>query len=135
MGKAVLKSISAENFASFADKIVFTCVADGSKKESAMNTFEAGEEVINKVSYIYGANGSGKTFFCKILREIQRMIVLSPLSVSRIQDLRRLIPKLISDLDGFRSSELVNLSILSNVLPSLLLVYCESAFGTVFTVL
>ena len=76
MGKAVLKSISAENFASFADKIVFTCVADGSKKESAMNTFEAGEEVINKVSYIYGSNGSGKTFFCKILREIQRMIAL-----------------------------------------------------------
>ena len=68
MSTAVLKSISAENFASFANKVTFTCVADGSKKESAMNTFEAGEDVINKVSYVYGSNGSGKTFFCKILR-------------------------------------------------------------------
>lgn len=92
MGKTVLKSISAENFASFADKIVFTCVADGSKKESAMNTFEAGEEVINKVSYIYGSNGSGKTFFCKILREIQRMIALSPLSMMKNSQIKALFP-------------------------------------------
>ena len=33
----------------------------------------------NKVSFLYGANGSGKTFFCKILREIQRILALSPL--------------------------------------------------------
>ena len=65
MGTTVLKSISAENFASFAEKVTFTCVADGSKKEYAMNTFESGDEVINKVSYVYGSNGSGKTFFCK----------------------------------------------------------------------
>ena len=47
MGTTVLKSISAENFASFAEKVTFTCVADGSKKEYAMNTFESGDEVIN----------------------------------------------------------------------------------------
>ena len=66
METAILKSISAENFASFAERVVFTCVADGSKKEYAMNTFKAGDDVINKVSYVYGSNGSGKTFFCKI---------------------------------------------------------------------
>ena len=79
MKRAILKSISAENFASFAEKIVFSCMADESKKEYMMNTFKIGDNVINKVSYIYGANGSGKTFFCKVFREIQRMVVLSPL--------------------------------------------------------
>ena len=52
METAILKSISAENFASFAERVVFTCVADGSKKEYAMNTFKAGDDVINKVSYV-----------------------------------------------------------------------------------
>lgn len=92
MRTTVLKSISAENFASFANKVTFTCVADGSKKESAMNTFEAGEDVINKVSYVYGSNGSGKTFFCKILREIQRMIALSPLSMMKSSQIKALFP-------------------------------------------
>lgn len=92
METAVLKSISAENFASFAEKITFTCVADGSKKESAMNTFEAGDSIINKVSYVYGSNGSGKTFFCKILREIQRMIALSPLSMMKSSQIKALFP-------------------------------------------
>lgn len=76
----------AENFASFADRIVFTCVADGSKKEFQMNTFQASDEVINKVSYVYGANGSGKTFFCKVLMEIKKRILLSPLYM--IEDLQ-----------------------------------------------
>ena len=92
MGTTVLKSISAENFASFAEKVTFTCVADGSKKEYAMNTFESGDEVINKVSYVYGSNGSGKTFFCKILREIQRMIALSPLSMMKSSQIKALFP-------------------------------------------
>lgn len=92
MGTTVLKSISAENFASFAEKVTFTCVADGSKKEYAMNTFESGDEVINKVSYVYGSNGSGKTFFCKILREIQRMIALSPLSMMKNSQIKALFP-------------------------------------------
>ena len=92
MGTTVLKSISAENFACFAEKVTFTCVADGSKKEYAMNTFESGDEVINKVSYVYGSNGSGKTFFCKILREIQRMIALSPLSMMKSSQIKALFP-------------------------------------------
>lgn len=91
MGTVVLKSISAENFASFAEKVTFTCVADGSKKESAMNTFEVGENVINKVSYVYGSNGSGKTFLCKIVREIQRMIALSPLAMMKSSQIKALL--------------------------------------------
>ncbi len=58
MGTTVFKSIMAENFASFAERIKFTCIADESKKEHQLNTFKAGDETINKVSYVYGANGS-----------------------------------------------------------------------------
>ena len=106
MQKIILKSVMAENFASFANKVVFTCVADESKKEYQMNTFQAGEDTINKVSYVYGANGSGKTFFCKILREFQKMILLSPLyTIKDLQigalskELKKQIPYFIFDIE------------------------------------
>ena len=79
MDNIVLKSLSAENFASFAERVTFTTEADASKKENLGNTFMEGDLRFNKVSFIYGANGSGKTYFCKILREIQRYLTLSPL--------------------------------------------------------
>lgn len=75
----ILKSLSAENFASFAERSEFTTETDLSKKEHLENTFLAGDTRFNKVSFLYGANGAGKTFFCKILREIQRFLTLSPL--------------------------------------------------------
>lgn len=79
MNNTILKSLSAENFASFADRIVFTTEIDTSKKEFLNNTFLCENLRYNKVSFLYGANGSGKTFFCKILREIQRLLQWSPL--------------------------------------------------------
>lgn len=82
MENLVLKSISVENFASFAERITFTTEADISKKEHLENTFEYGDSRFNKVSFLYGANGSGKTFFCKILREIQRLLIVSPLTAT-----------------------------------------------------
>lgn len=86
----VLKSIIAENYASFADRLVFTCMADESKKEYQRNTFKVGDDIINTVSYVYGSNGAGKTFFCKILREIQRTIALSPLSIMKDSQIKTL---------------------------------------------
>ena len=80
MNNFVLKSLSAENFASFAECITFTTETDLSKKEHLENTFTQGESTFNKVSFLYGANGSGKTFFCKIIREIQRLLDWSPLT-------------------------------------------------------
>ena len=80
MDKAVLKSLSVENFASFAEEITFTTQTDLSKKEHLDNSFVVGETAFNKVSFLYGANGSGKTFFCKIIREIQRLLDWSPLT-------------------------------------------------------
>ena len=78
MNKIVLKYLAAENFASFADKVEFTTESDVSKKEFLENTFSCNDMVFNKVNFLYGANGSGKTYFCKILRELQRMFINSP---------------------------------------------------------
>lgn len=80
MDNIVLKSLSAENFVSFADPILFTTEIDGNKKEHLENTFTYNDLTFNKVSFLYGANGSGKTFFCKIIREIKRLLDWSPLT-------------------------------------------------------
>lgn len=79
MNNIVLKSLAVENYASFAERILFTTEIDSSKKEYPENTFEIADKGFNKVSFLYGANGSGKTFFCKILREIKRILSWSPL--------------------------------------------------------
>lgn len=81
MDNVILKSLSAENFASFADKIVFSTAIDSGKKDNIANTFGYSDCLFNKVSFLHGANGSGKTFFCKIIREIQRLLFFSPLTV------------------------------------------------------
>lgn len=82
MATTILKSLSAENFASFAERVIFTTEIDPSKKEHLDNTFKVEDTRFNKVSFLYGANGSGKTFFCKILREIQRLLMFSPLTAT-----------------------------------------------------
>lgn len=79
MDNTILKYLSVENFASFADKIEFTTEIDSGKKEFIESVFSCGDNQFNKVSFLYGANGSGKTFFCKIIREIQRLLEWSPL--------------------------------------------------------
>lgn len=79
MDNTILKYLSVENFASFADTIEFTTEIDSGKKEFVESVFSCGDNQFNKVSFLYGANGSGKTFFCKIIREIQRLLEWSPL--------------------------------------------------------
>lgn len=77
----VLKSIKCTNFSSFSETINFTMsttvtpsqIVDG-------HTFVAGDVLLfNKLAYIYGANGAGKSNLCKILLEIQKKISLSPI--------------------------------------------------------
>lgn len=80
MKNAVLKSLSVENFVSYADRTSFTTEIDGSKKEYLDTVFPCGDSRFNKVSFLYGANGTGKTFFCKIIREIQRLLDWSPMT-------------------------------------------------------
>ena len=70
----LLKSFFAENYASFADKVEFTCESVTNNKDHSRNTCVSGDLELNLVSYVYGANGSGKTYFCKILQEIKNII-------------------------------------------------------------
>lgn len=104
MSMTVLKSIYAENYAVFAERVEFTCVADSSKKEHSMNTFVVGDQEINRVSYLYGANGVGKTFFCKIIREIQNLIRFSPLPMINDKKLQLMLKNgdITNQIDCFR---------------------------------
>ena len=99
MDNVILKSLSAENFASFAERIEFSTETDSGKKEHLENTFTVEDMRFNKVSFLYGANGSGKTFFCKILREIQRILALSPL-ITATNSAQFLATPQIKDIDA-----------------------------------
>ena len=77
---AILKTVFAENYASFADRVEFTCESAGNKKDHSINTVLTGDTELNLVSYIYGANGSGKSYFCRIFQEIKQAIALSSIS-------------------------------------------------------
>ncbi|MFI3214599.1 MAG: ATP-binding protein [Eubacteriales bacterium] len=82
MSNAILKSIYAANFGPFADRVDFTLEAERGRKEYLNNVFENENNTFDKVAYIYGGNGAGKSFFCKILKQIQDMIILSPILAS-----------------------------------------------------
>lgn len=82
MNNAILKSVYASNFGPFAERVSFTLEAEKGKKEYSANLFKTENGIFDKVAYIYGANGAGKSFFCKILRQIQSIIMLSPLLAS-----------------------------------------------------
>ena len=63
MNNIVLKSLAVENYASFADRIMFTTEIDSSKKEYLENTFEIADSRFNKVSILYGAKWFRKNIF------------------------------------------------------------------------
>lgn len=83
MNTGKLISISISNFGPFANETIFSTVSDSTKKEFLTeNTFEIKENRYNKVSYIYGANGAGKSNFCKALLQIQNYLALAPIFAS-----------------------------------------------------
>ena len=94
MNNAILKSISATNFGPFKDTVTFdmaTVVPKGQIIEN--HTFFAGDnQQLNKIAYIFGANGSGKSNFCKIILQIQRAIMLSPIRASNNPQLLDILP-------------------------------------------
>lgn len=92
MANIVLKSLRVKNFGPFADEVVFTTATDRAKKEFMENTFSCGEETFNRISYIYGANGAGKSNFCKAVIQIQQFINLSPLLAANNPQLLELQP-------------------------------------------
>lgn len=94
MKNAVLKSISATNFGPFNGTIEFDMETSVPKGQIIDNhTFVAGDnQQFNKIAYIYGANGSGKSNFCKIILQIQRTIMLSPIRASNNPQLLDMLP-------------------------------------------
>lgn len=93
MNNAILKSISVSNFGPFKDLLYFTTEVDNSKKELLdRNTFEAKESRYNKVTYVFGANGAGKTNLCRAILQIQKIIMLSPIIASNNPQLLELKP-------------------------------------------
>ena len=94
MKNAILKSISATNFGPFNGTIEFDMETSVPKGQIIENhTFFAGDnQQFNKIAYIYGANGSGKSNFCKIILQIQRAIMLSPIRASNNPQLLDMLP-------------------------------------------
>lgn len=71
-------SFSVGNTGPFKEVTGITTVAENLKKEFLdKNTFEVAGQNYNKISYIYGANGSGKTNFLAALTKMQKMIIMS----------------------------------------------------------
>lgn len=74
----MLESFRVSNFASFKDEVCITTLSNSSKKELIdTNTFECRGNRYNKVTYIYGANGSGKTNLLVALNRIRKTIIMS----------------------------------------------------------
>lgn len=94
MKNTILKSISATNFGPFNGTITFDMETSVPKGQIIDNhTFIAGDnQQFNKIAYIYGANGSGKSNFCKIILQIQRAIMLSPIRASNNPQLLDMLP-------------------------------------------
>lgn len=94
MNNAVLKSLSASNFGPFNGTISFDMETVVPKNQIIDNhTFIAGDaQQFDKLAYIYGANGSGKSNFCKIILQIQRIIMLSPIRASNNPKLLEIQP-------------------------------------------
>ena len=78
-----LKSFTIDNFGPFAEETTFSTMSDTTRKEFLeVNTFEQGDSRYNRVSYIYGRNGAGKSNFCKALLQVQSLLSISPLMAS-----------------------------------------------------
>ncbi len=94
MNNVVLKSISATNFGPFYESVTIDLETSVPKSQVLDNhTFVAGDnQRLNKIAYIFGANGSGKSNFCKIILQIQRLIILSPIRASNNPQLLDMMP-------------------------------------------
>ncbi len=75
---AMFVSFKVENTGPFKDANGITTIAEESKKELLEdNTFEVNGFRYNKISYLIGPNGSGKTNYLIALSAMQKMIVMS----------------------------------------------------------
>lgn len=84
----MIESFRVSNFASFKDEVLITTLANPSKKELIdKNTFKCRENIYNKVSYIFGSNGSGKTNLFVGFNKLRKIIVMSTVIGARSRKL------------------------------------------------
>ena len=77
-GAIMFVSFSVGNTGPFKEVTGITTVAENLKKEFLEeNTFEVSGQNYNKISYLYGANGSGKTNFLSALTKMQKIVIMS----------------------------------------------------------
>ena len=87
-------SFSVGNTGPFKEVTGITTVCESLKKEFLeKNTFEVGGHNYNKISYIYGANGSGKTNFLSALTKMQKMIIMSVMKRGQAVQLRNFVKR------------------------------------------
>lgn len=91
MKHITLSYFSISNFGPFADEVKLSTLTDSSKKEFLEdNTFEDNDNNFNKVIYIYGANSTGKSSFCKGLLKLKQILAFSALLTSNNQEIHQL---------------------------------------------
>lgn len=102
----MLESFRASNFASFKDEVYITTLCNSSRKELIKtNTFECRKNRYNKVTYIYGANGSGKTNLFLALNKLKNIIVMSTVigtNSNKILEVPIIKRELNSPVDNFK---------------------------------
>jgi len=78
MVEKMFVSFSVKNNGPFKEETGITTSVEAAKKEFLEeNTFELAGKNYNKISYIFGANGSGKTNYFVALTKMQKTIIMS----------------------------------------------------------
>lgn len=84
----MLVSFRVANYGPFSGNIEIVTQADSSKKEFLQeNTFESQGKLYNKVTYLYGFNGSGKSNIFKALLTMKQILTLSPIIATNNQQI------------------------------------------------
>jgi len=81
-------SFSVSNFGPFPGTVGINTICDTTKKEFLEdNTFSVGTKRYNRVTYVYGFNGSGKSNIFKALLTMKQMLALSPIIATNNQQI------------------------------------------------
>jgi AAA15 family ATPase/GTPase len=89
--RITLRSFSVVNFGPFAEKVKLGTQADATKKKYLEeNTFENNNERYDRVTFIYGANSTGKSNYCKALLKLKEIIAFSAFLLSSKEEIQQL---------------------------------------------
>ncbi len=84
----MLISFEVSNYGPFLNSVGICTQADVTKKENLNeNTFVDGDKRYNRITYIYGFNGSGKSNIFKALLSMKQILTLSPIIATNNQQI------------------------------------------------